>query len=71
MAHLRLLATLLLAAGLACAAGCRLWLALLLMNAELAAPGLDLILPDITKACPMFFPWTAESARTAPHPRRL
>jgi hypothetical protein len=45
--------------------GCQLWLALLLMNNELAAPGLDLIVPDITKACPMFFPWTAESARRA------
>jgi hypothetical protein len=45
--------------------GCQLWLALLLMNDEIAAPGLDLIVPDITKACPMFFPWTAESARRA------
>ena len=45
--------------------GCQLWLALLLMNDELTAPGLDIILPDITKACPMFFPWTSESARSA------
>jgi hypothetical protein len=46
-------------------AGCQLWLALLLMNDELVAPGLDLIIPDITKACPMFFPWSAESARSS------
>ena len=45
--------------------GCALWLALLLMNDELDHPGLDFIIPDITKACPMFFPWTAESARRA------
>jgi hypothetical protein len=45
--------------------GCQLWLALLLMNEELCHPGLDLIVPDITNACPMFFPWSAESARTA------
>ena len=45
--------------------GCQLWLALLLMNDELGPRGLDLIVPDITKACPMFFPWTAESARRA------
>ena len=45
--------------------GCQLWLALLLMNDEIAAPGLDLIIPDITKTCPMFFAWTAESARRA------
>jgi hypothetical protein len=38
------------------------------MNEELAAPGLDLIIPDITKACPMFFPWTAESAHRASQP---
>jgi hypothetical protein len=25
------------------------------------APGMDLIVPDITKACPMFFPWTADT----------
>ena len=43
--------------------GCQLWLALLLMNEELVTPGLDIIVPHITKACPMFFPWTAESAR--------
>jgi len=35
------------------------------MNEELHHPGLDLIVPDITKACPMFFPWSAESARRA------
>jgi hypothetical protein len=45
--------------------GCALWLALLLMNDELDAPGLDLIIPDITKACTMFFPWSAGSARGA------
>ena len=45
--------------------GCQLWLALLLMSDELDHPGLDIIIPDITKACPMFFPWTAESARRA------
>jgi hypothetical protein len=45
--------------------GCHLWLALLLMNDELGHPGLDIIVPDITKACPMFFPWSAESARRA------
>ena len=45
--------------------GCQLWLALLLMNAEFGPCGLDLIIPDITKPCPMFFPWTAESARRA------
>jgi len=39
-----------------------LWLALLLMNNELNHPGLDIIVSDITKACPMFFPWTAEAA---------
>ena len=44
-------------------AGCQLWLALLLMNDELIRPGLDIVVPDITKACPMFFSWTAESAR--------
>jgi hypothetical protein len=52
--------------------GCRLWLALLLMKEELFAPGLDLIVPDITKPCPMFFAWTAESARNVnggPPPR--
>ena len=45
--------------------GCQLWLALLLMNDELGPRGLDLIIPDIPKACPMFFPWSAESARRA------
>jgi hypothetical protein len=43
--------------------GCQIWLALLLMSDELDHPGLDIIVPDITKACPMFFPWSAESAR--------
>ena len=43
--------------------GCHLWLALLLMSDELRHPGLDIIVPDITKSCPMFFPWWAESAR--------
>ena len=43
--------------------GCQLWLALLLMNDELIRPGLDIVVPDITKACPMFFSWTAELAR--------
>jgi hypothetical protein len=45
--------------------GCQLWLALLLMNDGLEHPGLDFIVPDISKACPMFFPWLAESARKA------
>ena len=45
--------------------GSQLWLALLLMNDEVGAPGLDLIIPDIAKPCPMFFAWTAESARRA------
>jgi hypothetical protein len=46
--------------------GCQLWLALLLMNDELlGAAGLDIIVPDIAKACPMFFPWSVESARMA------
>jgi hypothetical protein len=35
------------------------------MNDEIAVPGLDLIIPDITEPCPMFFAWTAESARRA------
>jgi hypothetical protein len=42
--------------------GCHLWLALLLMNDEPGHPGLDIIIPDITEPCPMFFPWSAESA---------
>jgi len=46
--------------------GCQLWLSLLLMNEELSAPGLDLIVPDITRACPMFFPWSSASAQK-PH----
>jgi hypothetical protein len=37
------------------------------MNDELTAPGLDIIVPDITKARPMFFPWTNESLRKAEH----
>ena len=46
--------------------GCQLWLALLLMNDELlGTAGLDIIVPDKTKACPMFFPWSVESARMA------
>ena len=43
--------------------GCALWLALLLMNEEFGHPGLDIVVPDITKACPMFFPWSTESTR--------
>lgn len=43
--------------------GCALWLSLLLMNEELSHPGLDFIVPDIAKPCPMFFPWTNEGAR--------
>jgi hypothetical protein len=43
--------------------GCQLWLALLLMNDELGASGLDIIIPDLTIPCSMFFPWTTESAR--------
>jgi len=39
------------------------------MNDETAAPGLDLIIPDITKPCPMFFAWTAEAARRAGYKR--
>jgi hypothetical protein len=38
---------------------------LLLMNDEFGPCALDLIIPDITKACPMVFPWTAASARRA------
>ena len=45
--------------------GCQLWLALLLMSEEVSHPGLEILVPDITKACPMFFPWSAESARRA------
>lgn len=44
--------------------GCALWLSLLLMNEEVSAPGLDLIVPDLTKACPMFFPWVSEAHET-------
>ena len=43
--------------------GCALWLSLLLMNEELSAPGLDLLVPDISKPCPMFFPWSSASIR--------
>jgi hypothetical protein len=43
--------------------GCAVWLSLLLMNEELGHPGLDIIVPDITKPCPMFFAWTSEAAR--------
>jgi hypothetical protein len=35
------------------------------MNEELSAPGLDLLVPDISKPCPMFFPWSSASIRTA------
>ena len=38
---------------------------------ELTAPGLDLIIPDISKPCMMFFPWTSASMRkTSVDPRR-
>ena len=46
--------------------GFALWLSLLLMNEELSAPGLELIVPDISKPCVMFFPWTSASIRRAP-----
>ena len=46
--------------------GCQLWLALLLMNEEFSAPGLELMVPDISKPCVMFFPWTSASIRRAP-----
>jgi len=42
--------------------GCALWLSLLLLNEEVRAPGLDLMVPDITKPCVMFFPWTSASS---------
>ena len=45
--------------------GCALWLSLLLMNEEFSAPGLELLVPDISKPCPMFFPWSSASIRTA------
>jgi len=45
--------------------GCALWLSLLLMNEELSHPGLDLIVPDISKPCPMFFPWTKANPANA------
>jgi hypothetical protein len=37
----------------------------LLMNEELSAPGLELMVPDISKPCVMFFPWTSASVRRA------
>ena len=48
--------------------GCQLWLALLLMSDEFDHPGLDIIVPDITKACPpgtaglkrRSWPWRAD-----------
>jgi hypothetical protein len=43
--------------------GCSLWMSLLLLNEEPVVPGLDFIITDITKPCPMFFAWTKESAR--------
>jgi len=43
--------------------GCAIWLSLLLMNEELSTPGLDLVVPDISKPCIMFFPWTSASLR--------
>jgi hypothetical protein len=46
--------------------GCALWLSLLLMNEELSAPGLELMVPDISKPCIMFFPWSSASIRRAP-----
>jgi len=45
--------------------GCALWLSLLLMNEEPRHPGLDFIVPNISKPCPMFFPWTKEAASRA------
>jgi hypothetical protein len=45
--------------------GCALWLSLLLMNEELSAPGLEFMVPDLSRPCVMFFPWTAVSARKA------
>jgi hypothetical protein len=48
--------------------GCALWLSLLLMNEELSVPGLELMVPDISKPCVMFFPWTSASVRRAPRP---
>ncbi|GFO81199.1 hypothetical protein [Methyloceanibacter sp.] len=43
--------------------GCSLWLSLLLMNEEPNASGLDCIIPDITKPCPMFFSWMEVDAQ--------
>jgi hypothetical protein len=43
--------------------GCAVWLSLLLMNEELGHPALDIIVPDVTKPCPMFFAWTSEAGR--------
>jgi hypothetical protein len=48
--------------------GCALWLSLLLMNEELSAPGLELMVPDISKPCVMFFPWTSASIRRGDEP---
>ena len=45
--------------------GCALWLALLLMNEEPRTPGLEWIVPDITKSCAMFFPWTSRMKERA------
>jgi len=33
------------------------------LNEELSTPGLDLVVPDISKPCIMFFPWTSASLR--------
>jgi hypothetical protein len=46
--------------------GCQLWLAMLLLNEELNAPGLDIIIPDITKGCPMFVSSAESSAAVKP-----
>jgi hypothetical protein len=45
--------------------GCALWLSLLLMNEERSAPGLELMVPDITRPCGMFFAWTSGGIRKA------
>jgi hypothetical protein len=46
--------------------GCALWLSLLLMNEELSVPGLELMVPDISKPCAMFFLWTSASIQRPP-----
>jgi hypothetical protein len=46
--------------------GCALWLSLLLMNEEFSVPGLELMVPDISKPCAMFFPWTSAAIRKTP-----